>query len=473
MVIIQKPEKPATTLDQGVVQAFAEHIRGKIILPNDAGYDEARHVYNAMIDRHPAIIVRAVDVADVIHSVNFARENDLLVAVRGGGHNVAGLATCDGGIVIDLGAMQGVHVDPQRRTARVEGGATWGQVDHATHVFGLATPSGIISTTGVAGLTLGGGFGHLSRHYGLSCDNLISADMVTADGQFRTVSADQNQDLFWAIRGGGGNFGIVTSFELQLHPVNTVYGGPIFYPADKAAELMRFFREYMRRAPDELSAFFSFHQGPPAPFIPEQLHFVPMTAIVVCYSGDDLDKGEKLVRPLRQVVEPLVDLAGPIPYPALNSMFDAIYVTGLQHYWKADYVPELTDAAIEVHAKYGPKVPTLQSTMHLYPQTGVIQQVERQATAYNHRGAEYVHNVVAIDANPDNMPGAMDWMHRYYDALRPYSSAGGYVNFLMADEGQERVKATYGDNYERLVDVKTKYDPDNFFRVNQNIRPRA
>ncbi len=459
-------------VEQERLEKFSSALRGTIVRSHDAAYESSRSVYNAMIDRHPSLIVRCTNVADVIQSVRFARENDLLVAIRGGGHNVAGLGTCDGGMLIDLADMNSVHVDPRRKTARVEGGATWGQVDHATHAFGLATPSGIISTTGVAGLTLGGGFGHLSRHYGLSCDNLISADIVTADGQFRTVSPDQNQDLFWAIRGGGGNFGVVTSFEFQLHPVNTVYGGPIFYPVEKTAELMSFFREYMRRMPDEMSAFFGFHQGPPAPFIPDSLHFVPMAAIVVCYSGDDLKAGENLIRPLREVVEPLVDLAGPIPYPALNSMFDAIYAPGLQHYWKADYVPELTDGEIAVHAKYGAGVPSVQSGMHLYPQTGAIQRVGRHDTAYSHRDVEYVHIVLAVDADPAKMPENMDWMRHYYDALRPYSAEGGYVNFLMADEGQGRVKATYRDNYDRLVDVKTKYDPTNLFRVNQNIKPR-
>ena len=448
-------------------------VRGAVIQPTDANYDAARALHNAMVDKRPAAIVRCANVADVIHSVNFARDNNLLLSVRGGGHNVAGLASCDGGLVIDLTDMNGVRVDPERRTARVEGGATWSQVDHATHAFGLATPSGIISTTGVAGLTLGGGFGHLSRHYGLSSDNLRSVDIVTADGQFRTASAEQHPDLFWAIRGGGGNFGVVTSFEFQLHPVSMVYGGPIFYPVEKTEQLLRFFRDFMRQAPNELSAFFSFHQGPPAPFIPEHLHFVPMAAIVVCYSGDDPTKGEELVRPLREAAEPAVDLAGPIPYPALNSMFDAIYVPGLQHYWKADYVPRLLDGAITTHVEYGPQVPSLWSTMHLYPQTGAIQNVGQGETAYSYRDVEYVHNIVAIDADPANMPRNMAWMRQYAAALQPYSAAGGYVNFLMDDEGQERVRATYRGNYDRLVDIKTKYDPSNLFRVNQNIKPRA
>jgi FAD/FMN-containing dehydrogenase len=445
-------------------------LRGQLVRPGDADYDTGRAVYNAMIDKRPAAIVRCADVADVMAAVTFAREHELVVAVRGGGHNVAGTSTCDGGVIIDLSQMRGIRVDPARRTAQVQGGATWGDVDHATHAFGLATPSGIISTTGVAGLTLGGGFGHLSRHYGLSCDNLLSADVVTADGRFVTASANENPDLFWALRGGGGNFGIVTSFTYQLHPVSTVYGGPLFFDVKDTKQLLRGFLDVMRSAPDELSAFFSFHQGPPAPFIPEHLHFVPMVAIVTCYSGP-LENGEAALQSLRALATPLVDLVGPIPYPALNSMFDAIYPAGLQHYWKADYEPRASDASVDVHARFGPQVPTLQSTMHLYPQTGAVQRVGRNDTAYNHRDVEFVHNIIAVDADPANMPPALAWMNAYSEAMRPYSAAGGYVNFMMADEGQERVRATYRDNYDRLATVKAKYDPTNLFSVNQNIKP--
>lgn len=469
--MLTNPDSQVSTIAAGAVDTLRAALRGRLITAHDPDYDLARTLYNAMADRRPALIVRAANVADVRQAVNFAREQNVLLAVRGGGHNVAGLGGCDGGLVIDLGDMDGVRVDPSRRRAWVEGGAVWGQVDHASHAFGLATPSGIISTTGVGGLTLGGGFGHLSRHYGLSCDNLRAADIITADGQFRTVSEEQEPDLFWAIRGGGGNFGVVTSFEFALHPVDTVYGGPIFYDVRHTEELLRAYREYMRQAPDEVSAFFSFHQGPPAPFIPEPLHFVPMVAIVVCYSGGDLARGAELIQPLREVVPPLVDLCGPIPYPTLNSLFDAIYAPGLHHYWKSDYVPRLTDEAIAVHGVYGPQVPSLQSTMHLYPQTGAIGRVAAEATAYAQREMEYVYNVVAIDADPANMPRDMDWMRRYTEALRSYSAAGGYVNFLMPDEGQARVKATYGPNYERLAEIKVRYDPTNLFRVNQNIEP--
>jgi FAD/FMN-containing dehydrogenase len=454
------------------LDTLGAQLRGELVTSSHPDYDEARTIYNAMIDKRPEVIVRCSDVADVISAVNFARDNGLPLAIRGGGHNVAGLALVNDGLVIDLSAMKSVQVDPRRKTARVEGGATWGDVDHATHAFGLATPTGIISTTGVAGLTLGGGFGHLSRHYGLSCDNLISADMVLADGTFTTASKDQNPDLFWAIRGGGGNFGVVTTFEFQLHPVSTVYGGPLFYSVEHTEKLMRFYRDFMRQAPDAMTAFFSFHQGPPAPFIPEHLHWVPMVAIMACYSGP-LEQGEENIRPLREVVEPLVDLAGPIPYPALNSMFDDLYSPGLHHYWKADYVPELTDEAIAIHTRLGPQVPSLHSTMHLYPQTGAIQKVGKTETAYSYRDAEYVHNIVAVDADPSKMDTNMAWMQEYWSALHPLSGAGAYVNFMMEGEGDERVKGTYRENYDRLVQVKTTYDPHNLFRVNQNIRPNG
>jgi hypothetical protein len=366
--------------------------------------------------------------------------------------------------------MNNVHVDPVRRTARVGGGALWRDVDHATHAFGLATPTGIIGTTGVGGLTLGGGFGHLSRSLGLSCDNLISADVVTASGEQVTASAEEHPDLFWALRGGGGNFGVVTSFEFRLHPVSTVYAGPIFYDVKDTDRLLRTYRDFMRSVPDEMSAFFSFHQGPPAPFIPEHLHFVPMTTIMTCYNGP-AEQGERILRPLREAAPALVDLVGPMPMPAVNTMFDPIYAPGLQHSWKADYIPRLTDEMIPIHVEHGPNVPSLQSTMHLYPQSGAIQRVGKDETAYSYRDVEYIHNIVAVDADPGNMPRDMAWMQAYWDALHPLTSGGGYVNFMMADEGQERVRATYRDNYDRLARVKREYDPDNLFHLNQNIRP--
>jgi hypothetical protein len=456
------------TSDQ--IDTLRGQIHGEIIQPGDASYDDARTLYNAMIDKRPALVARCADAADVIAAVAFARSAGLDVAVRGGGHNVSGNAMADGGLTIDLSRMNNVHVNPVRRTARVGGGALWRDVDHATHAFGLATPTGIIGTTGVGGLTLGGGFGHLSRSLGLSCDNLISADVVTASGELVTASAEEHPDLFWALRGGGGNFGVVTSFEFQLHPVSTVYAGPIFFDVKDTEHLLRKYRDFMRSVPDEMSAFFSFHQGPPAPFIPEHLHFVPMTTIMTCYNGP-AEQGEKILRPLREAAPALVDLVGPMPMPAVNTMFDPIYAPGLQHYWKADYIPRLTDEMIPIHVEHGPNVPSLQSTMHLYPQSGAIQRVGQDETAYSYRDVEYIHNIVAVDADPGNMPRDMAWMQAYWDALHPLTSGGAYVNFMMADESQERVRATYRDNYDRLTRVKREYDPDNLFHLNQNIRP--
>ncbi|HYI15116.1 MAG TPA: FAD-binding oxidoreductase [Thermomicrobiales bacterium] len=460
----------ASRLTTDQIDGLRGQIHGEVIQPGDANYDEARTLYNVMIDKKPAIVARCVDAADVIAAVRFASANDLDVAIRGGGHNVSGNAMADGGLTIDLSRMNNVRVDPVKRTARVGGGALWRDVDHATHAFGLATPTGIIGTTGVGGLTLGGGFGHLSRSLGLSCDNLLSADVVIATGEQVTASANEHPDLFWALRGGGGNFGVVTSFEFKLHPVSTVYAGPIFYDVRHTEHLLRTFRDFMREVPDEMSAFFSFHQGPPAPFIPDHLHFVPMTTIMVCYNGP-AEQGEQILRPLREAAPALVDLAGPMPMPAVNTMFDPIYAPGLHHYWKADYIPRLTDGMIPIHAKHGPSVPSLQSTMHLYPQTGAIQRAGKNDTAYSYRDVEYVHNIVAIDADPGNMPRNMAWMQAYWDDLHPFTSGGAYVNFMMADESQDRVRATYRDNYDKLAQVKRAYDPDNFFHLNQNIRP--
>jgi FAD/FMN-containing dehydrogenase len=459
-----------TTPDLDVDQ-LAPAIRGEVIRPGDSTYEEARRVYNAMIDRYPALIVRAADTADVIATVRFAGDRGLDLSVRGGGHNVAGFGTNDGGVVLDLSLMRNVRVDPARRTARVGGGATWGDVDHATHAFGLATPSGIISTTGVGGLTLGGGIGYLNRRYGLSIDNLLSADVVTADGRLVIASTDENPDLFWAIRGGGGNFGVVTSFEFRLHPVSTVYGGPIFYPVDADKQVMQFYREFIAAAPRELSAFFGYHIAPPAPFVPEHLHGHTACALVVCCTGP-LEQAEVAVKPIREAAPIALDLMGPLPYPALNSLFDALLPPGLQHYWKADVDNELSDAAIAVHAEYGPQVPNFLSLMHLYPLDGAVQDVDRAATAFGGRDARFSHIIAGIDTEPANMPAHREWVRDYWAALHPLSAGASYVNFLM-DEGQERVTATYQELYPRLQAVKDEYDPTNLFHMNQNVRPRV
>ena len=450
------------------IQALSSQLRGAVIQPNSVDYDEARRVYNGMHDRRPQAVVRPKDAADVIATVTFARESGLDLSVRGGGHNVAGFGTNDGGIVLDLSSMKDVQVDSAARTVRVGGGATWGEVDNATHEFGLATPSGIISTTGVGGLTLGGGFGYLSRQYGLSCDNLRSAEVVTADGRLVTASATENPELYWALRGGGGNFGVVTSFEFNLHPVGMVYGGPVFYPADRAGDVMRFYRDFIAQAPPELSAFFGFHIAPPAPFVPEHLHGHVACAIVSCWNGP-LDQAEEAVKPIREAAPVALDLMGPLPYPALNSLFDALLPAGLNHYWKADFDRELTDAAIAVHEQHGPLVPNFQSLMHLYPLNGAVQAVGADETAFRNRDVKFVHIIAGIDPELENMPARTAWVRDYWSALHPHSAGGSYVNFLM-DEGQDRIKATYGGNYRRLANAKRNWDPGNLFRMNQNIQ---
>jgi FAD/FMN-containing dehydrogenase len=460
-----------SALDDGAVSTFRARLRGKLIRPDDAGYDEARKVWNGMIDRRPALIARCAGVADVIAAVGFAREQGLPIAIRGGSHNVTGHAVCDGGVVVDLSGMKGIRVDPEKRTARAEGGCTWGDLDHATHAFGLAAPGGIISTTGIAGLTLGGGIGHLTRKYGLSCDNLISADVVLAAGRFVTASAQTEPDLFWALRGGGGNFGVVTSFEFKLHPVSTVMGGPFLWPLAKAREAMRLYRDFMDSAPDDFNGFFAFLKVPPGPPFPVELHNTTMCGVVTAYTGPHAD-ADKVVAALRRFGPPAVDLFGPLPFPALQSMFDPLVPEGLQNYWKADFVDELSDEAIEAHLKYGPGVPTVNSAVHIYPVSGAANRVPKEDTAYFYRDAKYVHVLAAMYPDPADTAKNVAWVRDYWSALHPYSSGGAYVNFLM-EEGDERIRETFGGNYERLAKVKGKYDPTNLFRLNQNIRPSS
>ena len=456
-------------LSEDSVKEFKSNLRGSVTEPGDKGYDDARKVYNGMIHKRPRLIARCADVADVIQSVNFARDQDLLLAIRSGGHNAGGLGICDDGLVIALAPMKYTRVDPAARTAIVGGGCTWGDVDHATHVFGLATPSGIISTTGVGGLTLGGGIGHLTRKCGLTIDNLISADVVLANGNFVKANADENPDLFWAIRGGGGNFGVVTSFTFRLHPVETIYGGPMLYELSETADVMKWYRELIHGAPDDLNGFFAFMTVPPAPPFPEHLHLKKMCGVVWAYSGS-LTKAEEAFKPIRAFKKAALDLVGPLPQPALQSMFDALYPPGLQWYWRADFVNELSDEAIAQHIRFGNALPSMHSTMHLYPINGAASRVGKHDTAWNYRDATWAQVMVGVDPDPANNEKTISWTKSYYDALHPCSAGGAYVNFMM-DEGEERVKATYGDNYERLVAIKNRYDPGNLFRVNQNIKP--
>jgi FAD/FMN-containing dehydrogenase len=451
------------------VEQLRSRFRGEIIQPGNSTYESARKVYNAMIDKRPAVIARCVDVADIIAAVEFGRENQMLTAIRGGGHNGGGLGTCDGGLVIDLSRMKGVRVDPAARTARVEAGCVWGDVDHATHAFGMATPSGFISTTGVAGLTLGGGIGYLSRAYGLTIDNLLSVDMVLADGSFVQANEKENADLFWAVRGGGGNFGVVTSFQFRLHPVKTVYAGPTFWPLEQTTEVMQAYREFMLKAPEDVLGFFAFLTIPPAPMFPAELHLKKVCGVMWCCTAPAA-KAEAALKPMRSVGKPVLDHVGELPFPVVQSLFDGLYPPGLQWYWRADFVKELSDKAIALHVEHSAKLPTMHSTMHLYPINGAAQRVGKTDTAFSYRDANWAEVIVGVDPDPANKDKITTWCKEYFDALHPYSAGGAYVNFLM-EEGQERVQASFRDNYARLGTVKKKYDPANFFRVNQNIRP--
>ena len=450
------------------IDELRTQVRGGVISTDDEAYEEARHVYNAMIDRRPVVIVRAANVGDVMAAVNLARENGLDLAIRGGGHSVPGFGTCDG-VVIDLSRMRGVRVDPASATARAEGGSTWGDFNAATYPFGLATTGGIISTTGVAGLTLGGGIGYLARGFGLSLDNLISADVVTADGRFLVASERENEDLFWALRGGGGNFGVVTSLEFQLHPVKDIYGGPMFFELSEVENVLRFFREYIADAPEELGAFPAFQIAPPLPFIPEERHGDTFIAMVACWAGA-LEDGEKALKPFHDVAPVVAEFVGPMPYPALNSAFDGLVPPGLQHYWKANFVEELTDEAIAAHAVHGPDVPAVNSTVHIYPINGAAHRVAPDARAFAYREANFATVIAGMWPDAGQNEANIGWVRGYYEATAPLSEAGGYINFMSGDD-QDRIKMNYKGNYERLVDVKRRYDPGNLFHMNQNIAP--
>lgn len=455
--------------DQHSTDGFKSGLRGQLIEPHDPGYADACKVYNGMIHKKPRMIARCADVADVIRSLNFAKEQELLLAIRSGGHNAGGLGICDDGLVIDLGLIRYVRVDPATRTATVGGGCTWGDVDHATHAFGLAVPSGIISTTGVGGLTLGGGIGHLTRKCGLTIDNLVSADMVLADGSFAKANSEENPDLFWAIRGGGGNFGVVTSFTFNLHHIDMLYGGPMFYELSETTEVMKWYRDFIKEAPDDLGGFFAFHTIPPAPPFPEPFHLKKMCGVVWAYAGN-LTDAEEVFKPIRAFKKAPLDLVGPLSHPALQTMFDGLYPPGLQWYWRADFVRKLGDEAIAEHVRFSNALPSMHSTMHMYPINGAASRIGKQETAWNYRDATWAQVMVGVDPDPANNEKTISWTKSYFDALHPYSAGGAYVNFMM-EEGEDRVKATYGDNYERLTAIKNKYDPDNLFRVNQNIKP--
>jgi FAD/FMN-containing dehydrogenase len=456
-------------LSSDKIAEFSAALRGRVVRPGDADYDASRRVYNAMIDRRPGLIAYCRDVADVMHCVDFARSESLLLAVRGGGHNGGGLGICDGGLVLDLSGLKGIRVDPAARTVRVEGGCTWGDVDHATHAFGMATPSGIIGTTGVGGLTLGGGLGHLTRKHGLTIDNLLEADVVLADGRMVTASAEQNPDLFWALRGGGGNFGVVTSFLFRLHPVDTVVAGPTYWPLERSGEVLRWYRDFIASAPEDLNGFFAYLTVPPVAPYPPELQGKAVCGVVWCYTGAAAD-ADAVFKPVREFGPPLMHGVQPMPFTALQAAFDPLYPPGHQWYWRADFVKELSDGAIAEHERFGAATPTPQSTMHLYPIDGAAHRLQQGDTAFSYRDARWAEVMVGVSPDPQDAPKITAWTKAYWEALHPHSAGGAYVNMMM-DEGDDRIRASYRGNYERLARVKRRYDPDNLFRVNQNIRP--
>jgi hypothetical protein len=464
-------EKSPAVVNNSITKKFKETIHGALITAEDASYEEERSVYNGMIDRYPAMILKCRDVADVVAAVNFAKEAQVLVAIRGGGHNAAGLGVCDGGLVIDLSLMKGIRVDLKANTIRVEGGCTLRDIDHVTQQFGKAVPSGVLSSTGITGLTLGGGIGHLSRKYGLSVDSLLEADVVLANGRLVTASERENSDLFWAIRGGGGNFGVITSFLFKMHDAGTIYGGPTLWHLEDAGEIMRFYRDFILKAPTDVYCYFAFLTVPPVPMFPSEFHLKKMCALLWCNVGN-LEKAAKAVQVCRDLKKPALDYAGPMPYAALQGLFDALYPKGLQWYWKADFVKELSDEAIKINLEHANKLPSTHSTMHLYPINGACHKKKNKDTAFSYRDANWAQVIVGVDPDSVNKEKISSWARKYWEAVHPFSAGGAYINFMM-EEGQERIKASYRDNYQRLVKIKTKYDPGNFFRVNQNIKPSS
>ena len=460
----------APTVSGDGLEALAAGLHGRVIGPGAPDYDAARAIWNGMIDRRPAVIVRCAATGDVIRAVRFAREHDLLVAVRGGGHNVAGTAVCDGGLVIDLSAMKGIEIDRQGRTVRAEAGLLWGEVDAATQAYGLAMPGGIVTHTGIAGLTLGGGLGWLMRKHGLTCDNLLACDVVTAEGKLVRASPDEHADLFWSLQGGGGNFGIVTRFEYRLHPVGPeVLAGVVLYPAEQAGAVLRSYRDCVAGAPEELTTIVILTKAPPAPFLPGHLHGRPVVILAVCYAGD-LAEGKAVLAPLRTLAEPLIDLIEPKPYVEHQGMLDAGVPHGLRYYWKSHYLPALGDAAIDALVKHAWAAPSPQSYTIMFHLGGAIRRRSPADSAFEDRSAEHALNIDAVWSDPATDAAQIGWVRRMFEATQPFG-AGVYVNFL-GEEGEERVRAAYGaEKYQRLARIKAKYDPENFFRLNQNIRP--
>jgi FAD/FMN-containing dehydrogenase len=453
-----------------MLAGMKSRVRGVTLSEGDEGYDGARSVWNAMIDRRPGVIVRCAGAGDVRAAVDFARSTDALLSVRGGGHNIAGSAVCDGGVMIDLTPMKSVRIDPFARTARIEPGATLGEFDREAQAFGLATPLGINSTTGVAGLTLGGGFGWISRKYGLTIDNLISADVVTADGALVHASEHKNPDLFWALRGGGGNFGIVTSFEFRLHPLGPeVMSGLIIHPLGKAKDLLRRYREIAEAAPDELACWFVMRAAPPLPFLPKEVHGTGIIAFAACYAGP-MDAAERAMKPLRAMGTPIADVIGPHPYSGWQTALDPLLTPGARNYWKSHSFTAVDDGLIDVLVEYAGKLPSPETELAFAQLGGAINRVPAEATAYPHRNIAFVINLHTRWRDPAEDGKCISWARSLFDACTPFASGGTYVNFIPEDD-KDGVKRAYLGNAKRLAAIKAKYDPTNLFRVNQNIRP--
>ena len=460
-------------MTEQTLKAFEQSIRGRLVSNKDSDYDVVRALYNGMIDKKPRLIARCVDVADVITAVNFGRDNNLLIAIRGGGHSGPGLGSCDDGLMIDLSLMKGVRVDPNTKTVRVEPGCSSGDVDHATHPFGLAVPFGIVANTGIGGLTLGGGTGYLTRKHGLTVDNLLEVDMVLADGKFITANKDKYSDLLWAVKGGGGNFGVVTSFLFQAHPVNMVYAGPIFWDAKYAREVMKAYREFLPKAPEELGIFVGLKTVPSLDPFPKSHWGVRACAIISSFNGPAAE-GEKIMANfLKPLPPPIFNWMGEMPFPAIQSLFDPFFPKGLQWYWKGDFVKSLTDEAIDTHIAQAAKAPSEISLMHLYPIDGAVHRVSKDASAWSARDATWSMVIAAVDSDPNRADALKSWSRAYWKAVHPYNLEGGYVNFMMDEDFDERLEATFGENYKRLKEIKAKYDPKNLFRVNQNISPNG
>jgi FAD/FMN-containing dehydrogenase len=460
-------------LGQATLTEFEQGLHGDLVQAEDAGYDEARAIWNGAHDARPALIVRCADAADVRHAVGFARSEGLEIAVRGGGHSIPGFSTTDGGLVIDLAPMKGIEVNPEARTVRAEGGVTWAELDAATQEHGLATTGGLVSSTGVAGFTLGGGIGWLMRKHGLACDNLRSAEVVTADGQILTASESENEDLFWGLRGGGGNFGVVTTFEFELHPVGpTVCAGAVFYPGERAEEILRFYREYVRDVPDELTTLVNLITAPPAPFLPEEWHGKKLVALIGCYAGDP-EEGAKAMAPLQELGDPVADLVGPMPYVQMQSLIDALWPKGTNAYMKAGYLRELDDRAIDTMTRFHQEATSPSSEIHVQHLGGAVARVGDEETAIGERQAPFVLNIIAVTHEPGDLTPHIEWAQRLYSELEPSLTGGAYINFLSA-EGEERIRAAYGaEKFDRLRGLKDRYDPTNLFHLNQNVPPSA